>query len=690
MSSTLTHVVRAPRPIVVVGVVAALVLVGVLWQSSLSLLILLTDGAIAAGVVLAATGGGLWIVKLLGLANAPLRWQLLLAAALGLGGLALATLGLGVVGVLRRIVWLAILSAGGLAGFAYLARLRQRPPTPTENPHTDALHWLWLVAAPFFAMWVLVCVVPPGFLWAEEGWGYDVLEYHLELPKEYFQAGRIMYVPHNVYANFPSNIEMLSLICMVLRGNFIAGAASAKILNAGFAALFVAAAWLAGRETSPRAGIVAGVVAAGLGYITYFAGIAFVENGMLFLGMMSVAAILRAQRDGANPREATRWMLAAGLLGGLCAGCKYTAVALVVIPAFVLIVLGRPARRPGVMRETLVFAMGAAATFAPWLIKNVAMTGNPVFPLMNTVFHASPPGWGQAETAHFNECHSPTPEDRPLTARLARLWERVPADHFGRYGPLIFILAAGAVLARRPSRSSVALLLMLIVQVAIWLFATHLYARFAVPIVIPLIALAGRVIDARTSSAWRWTISVAIVAGTALNFANIACVYHDHFYINGTRVEPAGAASFFTDGLGMGHEYLAIVNHDLPPNAKILLVGDAKAFYFLRPVDYCVVFNRNPFVEEVRHAASPGEIVAWLQSHGYTQVLVNWAEIKRLRNSTYGFPPEITPELFERLMAAGLVHHARIVTATDGVPFADLFDVPPRRPTSAPRSRSSR
>ncbi|MCP4590711.1 MAG: hypothetical protein GY842_08200, partial [bacterium] len=154
--------------------------------------------------------------------------------------------------------------------------------------------WLWLAVCPFAALAILAAVTPPGVLWAEEGNGYDVLEYHLQLPKEYLEAGRIDYVPHNVYANFPANVEMLYLLSLLVRGDVVEGALLAKLLNLGLAVLFVAAAWLAGRETSRVAGVFSGVAAGGAGYVAYLCGVAFVELGMLFFGMLALAAFIRA------------------------------------------------------------------------------------------------------------------------------------------------------------------------------------------------------------------------------------------------------------------------------------------------------------------------------------------------------------------------------------------------------------
>ncbi len=107
------------------------------------------------------------------------------------------------------------------------------------------------------------------------------------------------------------------------------------------------------------------------------------------------------------------------------------------------------------------------------------------------------------------------------------------------------------------------------------------------------------------------------------------------------------------DGQLPGYEYFKVVNHELPPDASILLVGDAKAFYFQRDVDYCVVFNRNPFVEAIRSAQTGRDIINWLRDQGYTHVLVNWSEVNRL-SATYGFAPQITPGLFDDLEREGL------------------------------------
>jgi hypothetical protein len=215
---------------------------------------------------------------------------------------------------------------------------------------------------------------------------------------------------------------------------------------------------------------------------------------------------------------------------------------------------------------------------------------------------------------------------------------------------------------------------MLLVQLPLWLWTTHLYARFAVPLLIPLIIMAGRV-PLGLPRARRIAV-LLLVIGTLANLAFTTRLYIRHMVPAGDRFNLEGATGFFTGGAGMGHEHLGTINSELPDDACILMIGDAKAFYFQRHVDYCVVFNRSPFIERVRDGASPADLLDWLVESGYTNVLVNWAEVRRLARSRYGFAEEITPELFDRLVLAGLEPLKSVSTQASDHPYAQLYRVP--------------
>ena len=101
------------------------------------------------------------------------------------------------------------------------------------------LPWLWL-AAPFLAVIVLSAMLPPV--------EFDVREYHLQVPKEFYQQGRIRHLPHNVYGNMPMGTEMLSLLAMVLSGDWWLGALAGKTVTALMAPLTALGLLAAGRR----------------------------------------------------------------------------------------------------------------------------------------------------------------------------------------------------------------------------------------------------------------------------------------------------------------------------------------------------------------------------------------------------------------------------------------------------------
>ena len=664
--------------------------------SRYALVSLIFDGLPAAAVVSAPIGLGLWLVPLFGLGGLPLRWHLLLGAALGLGVTSLLVLLLGLLGILDRAVWIALLAAFALAGVLRLPMLlaeSRSNKTGTDDKRNMGVSaraefrrsvfdsWrglkargslLWFVAIPFFVLALSAAANAPGTIRQEEGYAYDVLEYHLQVPKEYFLGGKITYAPHNVYANFPMNVEMLYLLGMIVWGDPIEAAVTANFIHLWLGVLAVAGTWGAAREWSRNAAVVSVAALASVGWLVYLAGLAYVENGLLFFAMVATAAVVRGcvnglpaechplvrdsylAREKGFPQEevregilapaAKRWLALGGIAAGLSCGCKYTAGPMVALPLLVGAVL-LPGRITRKLTGGLVFITAAAATFAPWLLKNQLMTGSPVFPLANGVFHASPPGWGEEEDRRWTAGHAPSLDERDLPARLAASWNHIPADHYHRFGPAILIVPLAGLLWRKRTRVDWILLVVAMLQICVWLFFTHLFARFAIVLLVPLALLAGSAVFGATRMR-KIVIFGSVIVGAAWNFTFAA-------RLHGNESAYGAHAAIFYEGRLPGFEYFDLVNQKLPPSGKVLLVGDAKAFYFRKPVDYAVVFNRNPFVEQVRAAKHDSDIIEWLQAAGYTHVLVNWSEVERLAG-TYGLAPEITPQLFNRLEQAGL------------------------------------
>ena len=140
--------------------------------------------------------------------------------------------------------------------------------------------------APFVVVMILGSMLPAI--------DFDVLEYHLQGPKEYFQAGRIAFLPHNVYTNMPFGVEMLHLLGMEVMGDWWWGGLAGQLLVALFApaaAMLIAAT--AYRAGSTRAAWIAAIVYLSTPWIYRLAVIAYVEGPLCFFHAALVWAAVR-------------------------------------------------------------------------------------------------------------------------------------------------------------------------------------------------------------------------------------------------------------------------------------------------------------------------------------------------------------------------------------------------------------
>ncbi|MCL2329866.1 MAG: hypothetical protein FWC56_01020, partial [Phycisphaerae bacterium] len=540
-----------------------------LWVGVVSipaLAIVVIDGGQAVGIIVVAALAGGWLVYPLGLGRCRWSDRLMIGAGLGVGLLSLVVLTLGSASWLTRPVafgLVAVVAIAGVARFAMdlraallLVRLSASSNEISRRSTIvlQSFHYLWLLTIPFFAITLLAASIPPGVLWAEEACGYDVLEYHLAVPREFFEAGHIGFLPHNVYSNFPMNSEMLSLLMMSWQGSAIDAVFLVQMANVAMAVLFVAAAWWAGRCFSSKAGVVAGVLAAMTPWLAYLAGVAYVEPGMLAMGMLSLGAVLRAGREASTASiPASRWIIAAGLLAGLSAGDKYTAIPLIVVPiATVLLFMlgGGPvssrsaeacsARRmpavqldavyhvpitgPGIawpwrwaarFKFVAIFSFAAVVAFSPWMIRNFIHTHDPIFPLAYSVIGAKAGTWDDESQARWQYAHGWAGSGLdPNESRIRAIWQRTAGD--ARMGAVLPWLAVAGMFVRR-DRWTLALLVMLALQFGVWLFATHLFARFAVVFVLPLLLLAARFAEACRSRVTTIVLGLVLVAGAVLH-----------------------------------------------------------------------------------------------------------------------------------------------------------------------------
>jgi len=671
VSPTPGQTVRTFRPrtlaamLIPAGLVTLFVLKGSFAAGVLAMVVVLTHIALAGLIVLSA-GGWTWpVVSRIAPPSASRGLRLATSVLLGLWlyGSAMLVVGSFVGGLTGWVWWPVIVVGSVLAGlYAW------KPITAwTADRKLDGRALVWVVAAIAGGIALAGLTVPAGFVGGENA--YDILEYHLQVPREYYEAGRVTTLEHNCYSFYPLGVEMLFLLGMVLRGGAYEGMYLAKLLHASYGVLAVGTVFLALRRREPaRARFAAGLLAS-VPIVLFLSWQAMVELAMV---CHLVAALLWLRLWSRRPTAGTA--LCAGLMtGGACA-VKYLSVGFIAGPllAMMLAVSGRRGSR---LAHVALAGAATAALFAPWLIRNAAATGNPVFPLATELFGAG--HWDAESEKRWVDGHSPDrrppvplphappTQQPPETNALLDLYNNLLANP--EFGCVVILLAGaglGCLIARSPPQAWEGMLVgTAAIQVAVWLvFTRGSPPRFIVPVTVPVCLLAGGALarlaavrknplagtDAPAPAAPWGLVPAAGIFLTAVGIGlfSAGAMYNDLKY--NRPVPPFDAAELAAARAGM----FASGARAAPGRLRVLLVGEARAFYFPPGTVYATAFDAHPLAELIARELGPAEIVRRLRTMGITHVWVDWFEMVRLR-STYGYPSALVGDFVER-QATGL------------------------------------
>jgi 4-amino-4-deoxy-L-arabinose transferase-like glycosyltransferase len=313
-------------------------------------------------VVALGTGIGVRLLRGLTLARAD---RLILAAAVGLGVLSLAGLGLGTVGLLRPWVLWPLTVAGLLATSAPLWRAL-------------AAAWAdsaWKPQGLFEGCLAVYCgiVLALALLWASTPpTAWDALVYHLTGPKLYLETGYVSHPLDLPYLGFPQLMGML-----FTWGMGLAGERAAAPIHWFYGALGALALVVIGRRwLRGAAGWMAAAVLLSAQSIVMLAGYPYVDLALLLYATLAFWALTYFLWSGPQAR---RWLLLGGVLAGLALSTKYTALAL--LPALVLaLVVSRIRNLQSAVRNAFLLGIVALVVWSPWLLKNLVLTGNPTYP----------------------------------------------------------------------------------------------------------------------------------------------------------------------------------------------------------------------------------------------------------------------------------------------------------------------
>ena len=326
----------------------------------------------------------------------------------------------------------------------------------------------------------LAVVVPLWLLSLYPPTAFDATLYHLPYAREFAATGALPLLPGLRYPIFPQLDEVLMALVMLFGDDV---AAQSVTLLATLATALLLLAWARRRGAEGTAvGWIAAAAFLGCPIVAALAGTAYVEPAMVLFG---VAALFAFQRWRGSPDKETAWLALAGVFAGSAAAVKYLGLLFVAA-----VVLGAALTAPaaGRWRRLLVTAAAAGAVLAPWYLRILAATGNPLFPYFPDLFGGSP--WVARE---FPRAAGLAATWGRMLRELVRLpWDMVVAR--GRlgaqppYSPLFLLLLPALVAAAvRDRRTRVLLLLAAAYAAAVLALLPE--ARYLLPLA-PLLSLA--------------------------------------------------------------------------------------------------------------------------------------------------------------------------------------------------------
>jgi hypothetical protein len=528
---------------------------------------------------------------------------LVTCAALGIGATSLITLGLGLPGWLNQAWAIGLMAAGWVVLLVLLHSRQKKKRIRTWMRQRAGWIWIWILMTPLAAILLVATLVPPGLLWGDEPNGYDVVEYHLQVPREWYEAGRIMPLDHNVFSYFPFNVEMQYLLAMHLRGGPWVAMYLAQFIHAMLCVLTVAAVYaIAGGGVR---GTIAGALAAATPWIAMLAPVAYDEGGELLFGALAVGWALRAR----NNKD---WLIA-GIMAGLAAGTK--------LPIAPLMFVGIPliiAATGGSIRGLAIYLATGLLVVSPWLIRNWIWIGNPVYPEMMDWLGRG--HFSAVQVQRWREAYWPEARYRSPSGRFLALWQQVIWDW--RYAWAIFPLAVvGGLMSS--SQRAIRLLLLILFQLIVWMIFTHVQSRFMV-IAIPMAALLAVEFPNR-----HWLAACALAAIGTAGFSTVAILTKMRPVLDQRSADFLGTLRFYDlSGFDVSK---------LPPDADLDVVGDASAFWYQMPMQklhYKTVFDvdtsdpSKSIIDDWR-AGMPAQ----------AEVYVDTGELARFARTYYGIPP---------------------------------------------------
>ena len=462
--------------------------------------------------------------------------------------------------------------------------------------------WGWYIRICFLFSMVatfVVCMLPES--------SNDGLAYQLTLPKLFLQQSSIAPIEFEVrsYRSFLQNILYVS-------GLMLGNAPIAKLfhwITGVLLALAVAA--ISGQKTNDKdLGIFAGALLWFTPTLINQITTTYVDVGVTFFVFLSIYLLIGEMQGRKTD------IFYSGLFMGIAISIKFSA-ATACIPAFVYL-LWRTAKNRFTKNECLrlmAWVIGIFIGCGFWLIRNLILTGNPVYPYF---------------TAWFNKESVPFSWDSDYSsAGLPRTWlnyflilwnltfRPVEFDYHHWIGPAYLILLPLAIYGACKNKKNWPYLFLMWLMITAWFFTARI-SRYLMPMFPLYMISAAFGINFLERQRPRGALPSIIKSINTVLIAFLFVLSINHFRVQFLPIFRIWSVEKYLEYTERTMGIARWVNQNLPPDSKILVRGEARLFYF-----ECKVIDNDFFaiLSKYGQGRTPAEMATFLKRMGFTHLL---------------------------------------------------------------------
>jgi len=577
-------------------------------------------------VALAAIGSGNIALRPLRLTLNPGQ-RIILSLALGLGILSYYTFFLGVAGGFNKTglcLTYTILALFSIYGAICLLKLIKKSSPPRMT----------FISCCFIGIFIITML----FLFAKALWPavfYDAITYHLGVPNYYVLEGKISYIPYDSCAAFPFMGEMLYTLGILLSGPKLA-----QFIN-----IFIFFCIIVTVYNFTRNFITDTIPA--IPAILCLSTPAFMDISVCFTNDLFLAyytLLLIYSYIMWEKQQEKGCLILVWICGGLCLGIKY--IALTYIPVFLILftlILWKKNVWKIYSKTIIIGFIACCLISAPYFIKNLLYTGNPLYPAlyavlggkdMNSEMYASIVAMGE-HTTHLIKSFEGM---KILGNTLVSKCEIISGGT--NIGPFILIYAPLLLLMKKINPSIKKLCIAAFIIFIIWnitfLQVRYLHAGVVLALIISGYALSRVVHD----SPYHFRIFIIPCAAFFILF----CLSMGFYMVN-LRTKTYGAdflndtdekyllKHMLEDQSAVLYSYptYQYINQNLSPNAIVLIIGDSQHLYIQRKHRYTYLSAITPYDILKNKAGKQKDIAKSLKEEGITHIVYNPSEMSRMQ-----------------------------------------------------------